>query len=239
MGNANNHQGAAPRISANMGGPPPVNTEMDDHHVRAAFRSLADRDSLLDKPNFDKALQVAEDLGFSRLQGTPISDRLFNYLDNGSKRLNEETFARGMSVLIKGSPDEKSELTFRIYDVSKHGYVEKGEMTSFFVSSWLSAWTTVGDALQSFRDSSVNSPSKEQLAKVAQNSVNDVIAEVHRLFDKHDSTKSGKLSRADFENWVRENVDIVINVGSYKWPFAMKFADTFYANYTGPPRFEG
>ena len=54
---------------------------------------------------------------------------LFNAFDkNGDGVLNYVEFCAGLSIILKGTSDEKYHMCFDIYDVEKTGYISKSEM---------------------------------------------------------------------------------------------------------------
>lgn len=58
-------------------------------------------------------------------------ERLFDAFDlDGNHSIDFEEFIQGLGVFIKGTPEEKMELSFRMYDIDKSGEVEKKEMIS-------------------------------------------------------------------------------------------------------------
>lgn len=56
-------------------------------------------------------------------------ERLFNAFDvDSSNSIDLEEFMSGLSVFLKGTPDEKLLLSFRLYDVDNSGSIEPKEL---------------------------------------------------------------------------------------------------------------
>lgn len=56
-------------------------------------------------------------------------DRLFNAFDlDGSGNIDFEEFIEGLSVFLRGVPDEKVAMTFRLYDIDNSGSIEPKEL---------------------------------------------------------------------------------------------------------------
>jgi hypothetical protein len=68
----------------------------------------------LDKPTFRRGLGKLEACGLKNLDDSPFVDRLFTLLDtNGDGTVDLQEFVTGLSLLCKGTVEEKLECTFR------------------------------------------------------------------------------------------------------------------------------
>lgn len=66
----------------------------------------------LDKETFKKGLTKLEACGLKNIENTPFADRLFHLLDvNGDGSVDLSEFVCGLSMLCKGSVEEKLERT--------------------------------------------------------------------------------------------------------------------------------
>lgn len=64
--------------------------------------------------------------------GHMFLERLFDAFDaNGDKTIDLNEFLDGLSVFVKGTAEEKMELSFRIYDFDHKGYVTQKEIARF------------------------------------------------------------------------------------------------------------
>jgi len=70
----------------------------------------------VDKETFKKGLIKLESAGLKNLQDTPFSDRLFHLLDsNNDGTVDLGEFVCGLSMLCKGSVEEKLERTSQFH----------------------------------------------------------------------------------------------------------------------------
>ena len=84
------------------------------------FKKLAKDKEYLDKNQFRQLIVALQTMGMRDLKNDPFMDDLFDLFDedkNGKLELKE--FASGISMLCKGTPTEKVELTFNLWDENK------------------------------------------------------------------------------------------------------------------------
>ncbi|KAG0215728.1 hypothetical protein BGX33_000894 [Mortierella sp. NVP41] len=81
---------------------------------------------------FEKTSNASRSNTFRRiLHSSPLDDvfltRLFSAFDTNpsSKGVNFKEFIEGLSVFMKGTPDEKLELSFKLYDIDHAGYITR------------------------------------------------------------------------------------------------------------------
>ncbi|RKP18012.1 EF-hand [Rozella allomycis CSF55] len=61
--------------------------------------------------------------------GSLFLERLFDAFDvNHDKSIDLEEFVQGLNILLKGTPEEKLEFSFRIYDIDHDGFLTKKEL---------------------------------------------------------------------------------------------------------------
>jgi len=196
---------------------------VDLDHVKAAFRSLA-VNGKLNKSQFNEALNFAEEFGLRRLRDVPLGDRLFVLFDtDNSGFISESNFCEGMKILLSGSAREKMDLTFSAYDSSGTGSIDRDDMCSFLISSWLQAWNGIADRLENYRGSTAELPSRKQITAMGQKSVEALKVQILREFDYFDIDRNGCLNRAEFENWAKTDRTIKVLVGSFPVTVATTF----------------
>ncbi|KAI9189534.1 hypothetical protein H9P43_000967 [Blastocladiella emersonii ATCC 22665] len=61
--------------------------------------------------------------------GNIFLERLFDAFDaNGDKTIDFREFVEGLSVFARGTPEEKLELSFKLYDINRDGYITRKEL---------------------------------------------------------------------------------------------------------------
>ncbi|KAI3635485.1 hypothetical protein MIR68_006123 [Amoeboaphelidium protococcarum] len=64
--------------------------------------------------------------------GSMFLERLFDAFDvNGDRNIDCAEFINGMQILIRGTPQQKMELTFKMYDLNRDGRVTQKEIVKF------------------------------------------------------------------------------------------------------------
>lgn len=122
------------------------------------FKSISP-DSAVDRETFKKGLSKLTTVGLKHIDDTPFADRLFDLLDtnrDGVVDLGE--FVCGLSLLCKGSVEEKLErkstfylislaqhsstrlVSFKAYDIDGNGYISKDELSQMFKSAWMAGF---------------------------------------------------------------------------------------------------
>ena len=106
--------------------------ELED--IRKEFMKLAAKspevgDAVIKKEQFGEALKAAG----VQPSNEAFANALYAQFDqNGDGVINFVEFCAGLAVLLKGTPMEKYQLCFEIYDVEKTGTINKKEMLQVF-----------------------------------------------------------------------------------------------------------
>lgn len=163
----------------------------------------------LDKETFKKGLSKLEACGLkNNIENTPFADRLFHLLDincDGTVDLSE--FVCGLSMLCKGSVEEKLELSFKAYDIDGNGFISKDELALMFKSAWIAGFralcATHGNEELSMED--LNEFSEEMATLFADNA-----------FDTLDTNGDGQLSFEEFKEFALAEPKITATLNGFK-----------------------
>ncbi|XP_022098786.1 uncharacterized protein LOC110983661 [Acanthaster planci] len=105
-------------------------TYFDQHEIEALFdqyRTLCTKDRGITRDVYDLCL------GPIGLEKNLVMDRLFKFYDaNGDGYIDFEEFVRGLSILIKGTPEEKVRYAFEGYDLDGAGCVSRDNLRKMF-----------------------------------------------------------------------------------------------------------
>ncbi|GJJ73145.1 hypothetical protein EMPS_05503 [Entomortierella parvispora] len=146
------------------------------HTLRREFEktSNASRTNVLTEAQFKEICRRI-------LHSSPLDDvfltRLFSAFDTNpnSKGVNFKEFIEGLSVFMKGTPDEKLELSFKLYDVDHAGYITRPGLEK--------AMTQLHSVV----------------AGSTQDETHQIQELVKRIFDDLDVNNDGKLSLEEYK----------------------------------------
>jgi len=169
----------------------------------------------LDKETFRKGLGMLEKAGLKNLDDSPFVDRLFTLLDtNGDGTVDLNEFVSGLSLLCKGTIEEKLALSFKAYDLDGNGYISKDELALMFKSAWIAGFralcATHGNEELSMED--LNEFSEEMATLFAENA-----------FDTLDTNGDGKLSFEEFREFAMAEPKITATLNGFKKEVSITF----------------
>ncbi|KAG0357085.1 hypothetical protein BG005_003933 [Podila minutissima] len=131
---------------------------------------------------FEKTSSASRSSTFRRiLHSSPLDDvfltRLFSAFDTNptTKGVNFKEFIEGLSVFMKGTPDEKLELSFKLYDIDHAGYITRPGLER--------AMTQLHSVV----------------AGSSQDETHQIQELVKRIFDDLDVNNDGKLSLEEYK----------------------------------------
>mmetsp|Transcript_2650 Transcript_2650/g.3541 ORF Transcript_2650/g.3541 Transcript_2650/m.3541 type:complete len:229 (+) Transcript_2650:114-800(+) len=162
----------------------------------------------LDKELFKAGLGKLESCGLKNLDDTPFVDRLFSLLDiNHDGTVDLQEFITGLSLLCKGSVEDKLELSFKAYDLDGNGFISKDELAAMFKSAWIAGFralcATHGNEELSMED--LNEFSEEMATLFADNA-----------FDTLDTNGDGQLSFEEFKEFALAEPKITATLNGFK-----------------------
>jgi len=164
--------------------------------------------SPLDRETFRKGLGMLEAAGLKNLDDSPFVERLFTLLDtNGDGTVDLAEFVTGLSLLCKGTPEEKLALSFKAYDLDGNGYISKAELALMFKSAWIAGFralcATHGNEELTMED--LNEFSEEMATLFAANA-----------FDTLDTNGDGQLSFEEFKEFALAEPKITATLNGFK-----------------------
>lgn len=93
--------------------------------LRDQFELIGDHNCSINRSQFSQTISSFVQCWSA---GNAFLERLFDAFDvNGDNTIDFREFIDGLSVFVKGTPDEKMELSFKLYDIHRDGYItQKG-----------------------------------------------------------------------------------------------------------------
>jgi len=187
-------------------------TNFDKVEVKKLYETFVELSNggkeALDKETFKKGLTKLEACGLKNIENTPFADRLFHLLDvNGDGSVDLSEFVCGLSMLCKGSVEEKLELSFKAYDLDGNGFISKDELALMFKSAWIAGFRALcashGNEELSMDD--LNEFSEEMATLFADNA-----------FDTLDTNGDGQLSFDEFKEFALAEPKITATLNGFK-----------------------
>jgi len=106
-------------------------TEEEVHSLYEKFSKVSDKNHEIKKSQFMEIMTCHVE-SFSNKSKQLFLQRLFDAFDeNHNDSIDFREFIKGLSIILKGSTDEKMELSFRIYDIHHKGYLTRKELEDF------------------------------------------------------------------------------------------------------------
>jgi len=161
----------------------------------------------VNKETFNKCLQSLEKHGFKPPKDLGFGDRLFQLLDvDGNGILDLQEFICGLSMLCKGTPDEKLKLSFKAYDLDGNGSISLKELSAMFKCAWLSGLKALSaEAGQDVDNEQLDQFSSEMAEKFAENA-----------FKSLDQNGDGQLSFEEFAEFVKAEPKITATLNDQR-----------------------
>jgi len=172
-------------------------------------------DGAVDRDRFKESLSMLETAGLKDLKNSPFADRLFDLLDsNGDGVVDLSEFITGLSMVCKGSMEEKLLLSFKAYDQDGNGFIDEAEMTALFKAAWLSGYKTL----------CVTHPQQD----LSLNDFNEYCREMALIFTAKafsvlDTDNDGKLSFEEFKEFAMQEPKITATLNGFKQEVAISF----------------
>jgi len=182
-------------------------SEVEVQNLYKTFMNLAPNGQV-DRETFAVCLEKLEAHGFRNPNDTPFADRLFELLDtNGDGVVDLNEFICGLSMLCKGTPEEKLALSFKAYDLDGNGSISEKELTAMFKSAWLTGFKALafnhgGDDLDFDQLDEFSSSMAQNFARNA--------------FETLDTDGDGQLSLEEFTQFALAQPKITATLNGFK-----------------------
>jgi len=161
------------------------NTHFDQRELKVMYKQFR-KETPLGVINKHEFKEVMKQMG---VMDAFLQELIFNVFDedkNGS--INFQEFVCALSVMTRGTPDEKLEFAFSMYDLDGNGTISKDEMIKIMESFY----KLVGP-LVTFSGKKYESPA--QL--------------VDEFFEQMDTNKDGSISIEEYKQGALKNPDII------------------------------
>lgn len=174
--------------------------------VQEAFNDVAINGSL-DKLAFKEALGV---LGSTNPH---LTGALFKYFDrNGNGLIDENEFVLSMSVLTKGSAEDKLKLAFATYDTSGNGSISRRELHQAIKNQvvggtklLMTLLTLEAEANRTGKDINSIDPRAIKIRKSdLPIKLEDIKPLVNDAFNRYDKDKNGRITLEEFMLWAKD-----------------------------------
>jgi len=174
-----------------------------------AFKSVS-QGGTVDRAAFKRALEMLEKSGL-KLNDPIFVDRLFTVMDKDQNNvLDMNEFINGLSLLCKGTPEEKLELSFKSYDLDGNGFITKDELSEMFAQAWISGFNALRASQAPNMPLEMNTEDFNNFSK----EMGAVFAE--SAFQNLDKNKDGKLSFDEFKEFAMAEPKITATLNGFK-----------------------
>eukprot|EP01100_Stratorugosa_tubuloviscum_P010616 TRINITY_DN4579_c0_g2_i1.p1 TRINITY_DN4579_c0_g2~~TRINITY_DN4579_c0_g2_i1.p1 ORF type:complete len:222 (-),score=125.58 TRINITY_DN4579_c0_g2_i1:134-799(-) len=184
--------------------------KLDEAFRRIAVNGRVDRNAFLE------GLGILEAAGLKEIKNSALGERLFQTLDiNNDNMLDIKEFIGGLSLLCKGTPEEKLSISFRVYDLDGNGFITHNELAAMFKTAWLSG-------LRALAATPGCSETDPQELEAFANEMSEVFA--NDAFSKLDENKDGRLSEEEFKRFALADPKITATLNGFKRELSIVFS---------------
>ncbi|EGC34984.1 calcium-binding protein [Dictyostelium purpureum] len=161
-----------------------TSTHFDSRELKTLYKQFR-KDSPSGIINRSEFKEIMSQMGVG---DTFLQDLLFNVFDkNKDGTINFQEFVCGLSSLTRGTPEEKIEFAFSLYDLDGSGYITKMEMEKILESMYKLVGTFVTCSGKKF----------------------DLQDLIDQFFDTMDENADGFISLEEYKRGTLKNPDII------------------------------
>eukprot|EP01096_Ripella_sp_DP13-Kostka_P005146 TRINITY_DN1782_c0_g1_i1.p1 TRINITY_DN1782_c0_g1~~TRINITY_DN1782_c0_g1_i1.p1 ORF type:complete len:228 (+),score=119.53 TRINITY_DN1782_c0_g1_i1:27-686(+) len=172
----------------------------------------------LNREQFQLAFQKlsSTDPNVQSIAGIPYANRLFDLLDTDkSNTVDIREFVAGLSVLCKGTTEEKLLASFRAFDLDGDGFISFDELSQMFTSAWLAGYSPI----------LTQEADEETKREIREFSVECAINMARSVMNAIDVNGDGKLSLEEFKMFARQNPKITATLDDYENQVSLVFGN--------------
>jgi len=183
-------------------------SDVEVSNLYKVFKELSQPSLKVNREVFQSCLAGLEQYGFKPPKDPLFSTKLFDLLDtNRDGVVDLSEFVCGLSILCKGTAEEKLKLSFKSYDINNDGFISKDEMTTLFKSAWLAGFKTL--SLQHGGEDIIPEQLDEFSTTMAKNFATSA-------FEALDTDGDGKLTIDEFTKFALASPKITATLNGYK-----------------------
>jgi len=183
-------------------------SDVEVGNLYKVFKETSQPTLQVNREVFQKCLAGLEQYGFKPPTDPLFSAKLFDLLDtNRDGCVDLQEFVCGLSILCKGTAEEKLQLSFKSYDINNDGFISKDEMTTLFKSAWLAGFKTL--SLQHGGEDIIPEQLDEFSTTMAKNFATSA-------FEALDTDGDGKLTIDEFTKFALASPKITATLNGYK-----------------------
>ncbi|KAI8802352.1 hypothetical protein BJ742DRAFT_715206 [Cladochytrium replicatum] len=143
------------------------------------FADLAQQNDKIDRSRFRDVL--ADTFG---VDDSLLMDRVFRCFDlDADNYIAYEEFVKGMSVFLKGKPEERIKFCFRVYDLNGDRYISKEEMFQMLKNSLVRGAEEDEDGVKDLVDLVLKKLDEDRDGRVSEADWTGAIAKEHLLLE--------------------------------------------------------
>jgi len=169
--------------------------------VLAAFQKQA-KNGEINKEGFRKVLASLKEFGVKDFSSDPFVDDLFDVVDkNKSGLVDVEELVTGISLICKGTAEEKVDLMFKLWDTNHNGVIDKDEFKNMLFKCYQTSFRALLSSDPVLRKLYTNETLDAQIVEPL------AIQIANQLFPQIDKDNSGEIDKKEFTEAFKQLAD--------------------------------